>query len=183
MDRYCFLSTNFHNSFNPNYTMWWDYCYNHFKGKKTRHTEVKLIAQGHLASEEWQVEFVPQRPGSRVDFLNYYINLLLKEEKGIIEEQGRQKHEFKIQQPTYIINLRLQFSFEAETICFLVSQQELLYKVQVCVLCQSSMCNSQKCTEVDDKHFNPFYKYQIFAFIQNAHCYMLIEFSITNKYI
>lgn len=114
--------------------MWWDYCYSHFKGKKTRHREVKLIAQGHLASEEWQVEFVPQQLGSRVDFLNYYIILLLKEEKSVIEEQGRQKHEFKIQQPTYIINLRLQFSFEAETICFLMSQQELLYKVQVCVL-------------------------------------------------
>lgn len=126
MARYCFVSTNLILTTHLILTILCGWTTFLVILKKTRHREVKLIAQGHLASEEWQVEFVLQQPGSRVDFLNYYIILLLKEEKRVIEEQGHQKHEFKIQQPTHIINLRLQFSFEAETICVLMSQQELL---------------------------------------------------------
>lgn len=53
--------------------------------------------------------------------------MLLKEEN-VIEEQRHQKRKFKIEQPTNIISLKSQFSFEAETICFLMSQQELLYQ-------------------------------------------------------
>lgn len=49
--------------------------------RKLRHGEVKLLVQGHTAEEWFQVEFVPQQPGSRVDVLNYYIVLLLEEDK------------------------------------------------------------------------------------------------------
>lgn len=55
--------------------------------RKLRHGEVKLLVQSHTTGEGFQVEFVPQQPGSRVDVLNYYIVLLLEEDKMLLKHK------------------------------------------------------------------------------------------------
>lgn len=75
-----------------------------------------------------QVGFVFQQPNFRVDVLNYQIILLLKEENMLLKSKDVRTSDSKLNNLTYIINSRLQFSFEPETVWLLMSQQEPLYQ-------------------------------------------------------
>lgn len=98
------------------------------KLRQLRHREVKVIVQGHKASKVLQVGFVFQQPNCRVDALNYHIILLLKEENMLLMRKDVRTSDSKLNNLTYIINSRLQFSFEPDTIWLLMSQQESLYQ-------------------------------------------------------
>lgn len=74
-----------------------------------------------------QVGFVFQQPNFRVDVLNYQIILLLKEENMLLKSKDVRTSDSKLNNLTYIINSRLQFSFEPDTVWLLMSQQEPLY--------------------------------------------------------
>lgn len=75
-----------------------------------------------------QVGFVFQQPNFRVDVLNYQIILLLKEENMLLKSKHVRTSDSKLNNLTYIINSRLQFSFEPDTVWLLMSQQEPLYQ-------------------------------------------------------
>lgn len=75
-----------------------------------------------------QVGFVFQQPNFRVDVLNYQIILLLKEENMLLKSKDVRTSDSKLNNLTYIINSRLQFSFEPDTVWLLMSQQEPLYQ-------------------------------------------------------
>lgn len=75
-----------------------------------------------------QVGFVFQQPNFRVDVLNYQIILLLKEENMLLKSKHVRTSDSKLNNLTYIINSRLQFSFEPDTVWLLMSQQESLYQ-------------------------------------------------------
>ena len=100
------------------------------KVRQLKYREVKVIVQGHKAIKVLQVGFVFQQPNCRVDALNYRIILLLKEENMLLKSKDVRTSDSKLNNliNIYIINSRLQFSFEPDTIWFLVPQQEPLYQ-------------------------------------------------------
>lgn len=158
-------------SFNPQDSLFNPCNYTHLKIRKSRHREVKLVVQGHEARRG-----AAHRICTQATWLWSFCSKLLDHgasqrrkcywgtrtsETQIHNWTTIRYNQFKI--AVFIWSRHFAFSCLSKN-CYTKKYKD---KCMYCV-------NTFSCTEVDDKHFNSFNKYQILAFTHNVCCYMLV---------